>query len=158
MSVDLGREDVNLAHCYQPRKGLRGRKALSGYTLTEMLVVVAIIGLIAAVVVPQTIGQLGKTQSRAAKLQMQSVAAAVELYAGDIGHPPTAEEGLKALINAPPGADNWTGPYLRKPEQINDPWSRPFIYSVDGSSFTLQTLGADGRPGGVGGDRDITVQ
>ena len=149
---------MNLAHCDQRRKSPRGQKALAGYTLTEMLVVVAIIGLIAAVVVPQTIGQLSKTQSRAAKLQMQSVAAAVELYAGDVGHPPTAEEGLKALITAPPGQDAWMGPYLRKPEQLRDPWSRPLIYTVDGSAFSLQTLGADGRPGGVGGDRDITVQ
>lgn len=139
------------------KKERSAREDRAGYTLTEMLVVVAIIGLISAVVVPQTIGQLGKAQSRSAKLKAQSVAAAVELYSGDVGRFPTAEEGLAALVKAPAGVDGWTGPYLRNDDLLKDPWGRPFAYSVDGGSFTVKTLGADNKAGGEGADRDIAV-
>lgn len=136
----------------------RSRQAMPGYTLTEMLVVVAIIGLISAVVIPQTIGQLGKAQNRTAKLQAQSIAAAVEVFQGDNGRLPTEEEGLQALVTRPAGLDSWTGPYIRTPAQLKDSWGRPFIYKPDGSGFTIGSLGADGKPGGEGADRDISVQ
>jgi general secretion pathway protein G len=137
----------------------RRRDDRAGYTLTEMLVVVAIIGLISAVVIPQTIGQLGKAQSRATKLQAQSVAAAVELFSGDNGRFPTQEEGLAVLVDHPAGLDSWTGPYLRTKDQLKDSWGRPFIYKLgDGGAFSISTLGADNKPGGEGADRDITVQ
>lgn len=136
----------------------RGRQATAGYTLTEMLVVVAIIGLISAVVIPQTIGQLGKAQSRTAKLQAQGIAAAMEQFQADNGRLPTAEEGLDALVRQPAGLDNWTGPYIRTEAQLKDSWSRPFVYKPDGSGFTISSLGADGKPGGAGADRDILVQ
>jgi general secretion pathway protein G len=130
---------------------------LAGYTLTEMLVVIAIIGVISAVVIPQTIGQMGKAQSRAAKLQAQSLAAAVEVFGGDNGHLPTTSEGLGALLARPAGADNWNGPYIHSKDQLNDPWGRPYRYAVNGSGFTISTLGADNKPGGEGADRDISV-
>ena len=138
-------------------KQRRGERA--GYTLTEMLVVVAIIGLISAVVIPQVMGQMGKAQSRAAKLKAQTVAAAVELYSGDVGHFPTKDEGLIALVERPGGLDSWTGPYLRTKDELLDPWGQPFVYSVgDGGGFSVSTLGADKKPGGEGADRDISVQ
>lgn len=141
------------------RKTKEQRRARAGYTLTEMLVVVAIIGLISAVVIPQTIGQLGKAQSRSAKLQAQSVAAALELFSGDNGRFPTRDEGLAALVQRPAGLDSWTGPYLRTKDQLKDPWGRPFIYSVtDVGTYSVSTLGADNKPGGEGADRDIAVQ
>ncbi|MDO9337708.1 MAG: type II secretion system major pseudopilin GspG [Caulobacter sp.] len=141
------------------RKMKQRRREEAGYTLTEMLVVVAIIGLISAVVIPQTIGQMGKAQSRAAKLKAQTVAAAVELYSGDTGRFPTREEGLNALIERPGGLDSWTGPYLRNKDQILDPWGQPFLYTVgEGGAFSVSTLGADKKPGGEGADRDISVQ
>jgi general secretion pathway protein G len=135
----------------------RRRSRLSGYTLTEMLVVIAIIGLIAAVVIPQTIGQLGKAQSRAAKLQVQSIAAALELFQGDNGRFPTAQEGLQALLVPPAGLDNWNGPYLHSKDQLNDPWGHPYRYTVSGSSITVTTLGADDKPGGEGADKDVSA-
>lgn len=131
---------------------------MPGYTLTEMLVVVAIIGLISAVVIPQTIGQLGKAQNKTSKLQAQSVATAVELFQGDNGRLPTQEEGLQALVTRPAGLDSWTGPYIRTEAQLKDSWGRPFSYSIEGSGFTIGSLGADGKPGGEGADRDISIQ
>jgi general secretion pathway protein G len=146
-----------------PRLSLRrkqaacGKSRLAGYTLTEMLVVIAIIGLIAAVVIPQTIGQLGKAQSRAAKLQVQSIAAALELFQGDNGRYPTAGEGLQGLLTHPEGLDNWNGPYLHSKDQLKDPWGRPYSYAVAGERVTVGTLGADGKAGGEGADKDISA-
>lgn len=136
----------------------RYRRTMQGYTLTEMLVVVAIIGLISAVVIPQTIGQLGKAQNRTSKLQAQSVASAVEQFQADTGRLPTEEEGLQVLVTRPTGLDSWTGPYIRTQAQLKDSWGRPFIYKPEGSGFTIGSLGADGKPGGEGADRDISVE
>lgn len=145
---------LNIGRKIKQRRGER-----AGYTLTEMLVVVAIIGLISAVVIPQVMGQMGKAQSRAAKLKAQTVAAAVELYSGDTGRFPTKEEGLEALVQRPSGLDSWTGPYLRTKEELLDPWGQPFQYTVgEGGAFSITTLGADRKPGGEGADRDISVQ
>jgi general secretion pathway protein G len=147
-----------MAHLVLGRKDARGAKSrLRGYTLTEMLVVIAIIGVIAAVVIPQTIGQLGKAQSRAAKLQVQSLAAAVELFQGDNGRYPNDQEGLKALLVRPAGLDNWNGPYIHAKEQLSDPWGHPYRYAVGPTTVSISTLGADNKPGGEGADRDITV-
>jgi general secretion pathway protein G len=144
--LSLGRKDAT-----------RAKTRLRGYTLTEMLVVIAIIGLIAAVVIPETIGQLGKAQSRAAKLQMQSVAAALELFQGDNGRFPSPQEGLAALMVRPSGLENWNGPYLHSKDQLNDPWGHPFRYTVAQGGVSVATLGADNKEGGEGADRDITV-
>ncbi|HWF77296.1 MAG TPA: type II secretion system major pseudopilin GspG [Caulobacteraceae bacterium] len=135
----------------------RGKSGFRGYTLTEMLVVIAIIGLIAAVVIPQTIGQLGKAQSRAAKLQVQSIAAALELFQGDNGRYPTAQEGLQVLVARPASLENWNGPYLHSKDQLKDPWGRPYRYAVNGENVTVSTLGADNKEGGDGADKDIAV-
>lgn len=134
-----------------------GKSRLAGYTLTEMLVVIAIIGLIAAVVIPQTIGQLGKAQSRAAKLQVQSIAAALELFQGDNSRYPTEQEGLQALLTRPAGMDNWSGPYLHSKDQLKDPWGHPYRYAVNGEHVTVSTLGADNKEGGDGADADVSV-
>jgi general secretion pathway protein G len=122
-----------------------------------MLVVIAIIGLIAAVVIPQTIGQLGKAQSRAAKLQVQSLAAALELFQGDNGRYPTPQEGLQALLTRPEGLDNWNGPYLHSKDQLKDPWGHPYRYAVNGQAVTVSTLGADNKEGGEGADKDLAA-
>jgi general secretion pathway protein G len=139
------------------KKAGSAKPRLRGYTLTEMLVVIAIIGLIAAVVIPQTIGQLGKAQSRAAKLQVQSLTAALELFQGDNGRFPTAQEGLTALLVRPNGLDNWNGPYLHAKDQLSDPWGHPYRYTVAGPSVTVATLGADDKEGGEGADRDVSA-
>ncbi|HEY1752018.1 MAG TPA: type II secretion system major pseudopilin GspG [Caulobacteraceae bacterium] len=135
----------------------RGKPRLRGYTLTEMLVVIAIIGLIAAVVIPQTIGQLGKAQSRAAKLQVQTLASALELFQGDNGRFPSEQEGLAALLAHPAGLDNWNGPYIHSKDQLADPWGHPYRYTEGGASITVATLGADNKAGGEGADKDVSV-
>jgi general secretion pathway protein G len=144
---------LSLRRKHAPRAKVR----LSGYTLTEMLVVIAIIGVIAAVVIPETIGQLGKAQSRAAKLKLQSIAAALELYQGDTGRYPTAQEGVQALLTQPEGVQNWTGPYLHGKDQLSDPWGHPYRYAVTATGVSVTTLGADNKDGGDGADKDITV-
>jgi general secretion pathway protein G len=129
----------------------------AGYTLTEMLVVIGIICLIAAVLTPGLIGQLSRARAKSAQLQLDTVASAVEVFRSDVGRYPTRAEGLAALVKDPGNADGWTGPYIRDAKALNDPWNRPLIYSVssDGLSFFVETLGADGKPGGSGVDRDL---
>ncbi len=128
-----------------------------GYTLTEMLVVIGIISLIAAVLTPGLIGQLGRARAKAAQLQLDTVASAVEVFRSDVGRYPNSTEGLTALVHEPIGPEGWTGPYIRDPKALNDPWGRPILYAPtpDGRNFYVQSLGADGRVGGGGVDRDL---
>ena len=131
--------------------------AQDGYTLTEMLVVISIIGLIAAFLTPTLMGQLGRAKAKAAQLQLNNLASAVELYRDDVGHYPTKEQGLVALVKEPDQVQGWTGPYLKDPKSLNDPWGRPILYIVEegDSGFSVSSLGADGKPGGSGVDRDL---
>ena len=126
-----------------------------GYTLTEMLVVIVIIALIAAVLTPSLLGQLGRARAKTASLQLDTTATSLDMFKDDVGRFPTQQEGLKALVTDP-GVDGWLGPYLKSDKSIDDPWGRPIVYTVaaDGASVTI--LGADGKPGGQGADKDIT--
>lgn len=128
-----------------------------GYTLTEILVVMAIIGLIAAVLTPGLIGQLGRARAKTAQMQLETVAAGVEMFRSDVGHYPTTGEGLNSLLAQPANAEGWTGPYLKSSKVLNDPWGNPVTYKVEdsGRGFTVTSLGADGRADGAGLDRDI---
>jgi general secretion pathway protein G len=128
-----------------------------GYTLTEMLVVIGIIGLIAAVLTPGVIGQLSRARVKTAQLQLQTVAADLEAFRSDVGRYPTGQEGLQALLQQPQSADGWTGPYAKGNKALVDPWNRPLIYTAvgDGQSYSVKSLGADGKPGGSGVDRDL---
>lgn len=140
------------------------RKAFArraGYTLTEMLVVLVIIGLISAIVVPQTLGQMDRAKVRAARLKMESVAAALEMYSADLARYPTAEEGLEALIDPPGGVADWAGPYLSDAALTRDPWGNPVAYAPPaspGERFKLTSYGSDGVAGGSGFKRDIVLQ
>jgi general secretion pathway protein G len=129
----------------------------AGYTLTEMLVVIGIICLIAAALTPGLMGQLGRARVKAAELQLQTVSSAVELFKSDVGRYPTQGEGLSALVTDPGGLQGWTGPYLKDPKALLDPWNRPILYTPDasGQSFTVESLGADGKRGGTGINRDL---
>ena len=129
----------------------------AGYTLTEMLVVIGIICLIAAALTPGLMGQLGRARVKAAELQLQTVSSAVELFKSDVGRYPTQAEGLPALVTDPGGLQGWTGPYIRDAKALSDPWNRPILYTLDpsGQSFTVESLGADGKPGGTGVNRDL---
>lgn len=131
----------------------------AGFTLLEVLVVLVILGLLAAVVAgPQIFKYLGTAKSEAAKVQLQQISSALDLYRLEVGRYPTDEEGLTALVQAPSGVPKWSGPYLKKKEAIVDPWGRQFLYKMPGqhSDYDLYTLGADNAQGGTGEDQDIT--
>src|SRR5262245_61819373 len=129
----------------------------AGFTLVELLVVLVILVLLASLVAPRVIGYLGSSRTKAAKVQIQSLVTALELYKVDTGRYPATSEGLKALVVAPAGASAWNGPYLGKKELPNDPWGRPYLYRLPGEhgAFDIVSLGADNQPGGTGENEDI---
>jgi len=139
------------------RSAWRGLGRDDGYTLTEILVVMAIIGLIAAVLTPNLMGQLGRSRAKAAQVQVESVAAAVEMFRSDVGRYPAQSEGLQALIAQPADSEGWTGPYVRNDRTLRDPWGTAIEYrrSEDGRTFVVTSLGADGQAGGDGLNRDL---
>jgi general secretion pathway protein G len=126
-----------------------------GFTLTELLVVMVILSLLAAAITPQVMGRLDKSKVRAARLQMDTLSASLDLFKLDTGRYPTEVEGLTALMEAPAGTDAWDGPYVRSNRSIIDPWQRPYLYKPDGRTYRIVTLGADGAEGGEGYDRDL---
>jgi general secretion pathway protein G len=124
-----------------------------------MMIVLVIIGLIASIIVPQTLGQMGRAKVRAAKLQLEHVAVALELFSADARRYPSAGEGLTSLLTRPPGLQDWSGPYL-KLEETRDPWGQAILYeqpSDDGQRPMVRSLGADRRDGGSGLAMDIAV-
>jgi general secretion pathway protein G len=133
-----------------------GREA--GFTLLELLVVLVILALIAAFAAPRVLKYLGGARTDAAQIQIQNLANVLDLYRLEVGRYPSEEEGIEALIERPAGVEGWNGPYVRKREQLLDPWGRPFEYRYPGehADFDLYTLGADGQEGGDGEDQDIT--
>ncbi|CAN7717073.1 type II secretion system major pseudopilin GspG [Pseudorhodoferax sp. LjRoot39] len=135
----------------------RGRRQCSaGFTLLELLVVMVIIGLLAAYVGPQYFGVVAKSEVKATKAQIEAFDKALATYRLDVGAFPSAQAGLGALVKAPPGVRNWAGPYLSKGVP-NDPWGNPYRYALPGQhrEYDLWSLGRDGRPGGQGDDADI---
>ena len=130
-----------------------------GFTLLELLVVIVIIGLLAAYVGPKYFSQLGKSEVTMAKAQIGSFEKALDTYRLDVGRYPNTEEGMNALLVAPPTAGaRWNGPYL--PKVPSDPWGRPYQYKAPGAKaeFEITSLGRDGQPGGSGDDADIVSQ
>ncbi|SMC16576.1 general secretion pathway protein G [Andreprevotia lacus DSM 23236] len=134
------------------------RRAQAGFTLLELLVVLLIIALLAGYVGPKLFSQVGAAKAKTAMSQMKSLADALDNYRLNVGQYPTTEQGLNALVKAPAeGASKWAGPYLAK-DVPADPWDRPYIYhrpGENGKDYDLLTLGADGKPGGDGEDKDI---
>ena len=130
-----------------------------GYTLTEMLVVIGIIGLIAAVLTPTVMGQMGRARAKTARLQLETVSAGLEMFMADVGRYPTEAEGLTALMRQPADALGWTGPYIRDAKSVSDPWGRPLLYQseLEARTYVVRTLGADGKPGGRGADADLQI-
>ena len=128
-----------------------------GFTLIELLVVVVIIGLLAGFVAPRYFGQVGKSEVNVARAQIDALEKALDQYRLDTGHYPSAEQGLKALVDRPASEPKWAGPYLRKDVPL-DPWGKAYIYKIPGekSDFELISYGRDGQPGGSGENADIT--
>src|SRR5262245_25412148 len=128
-----------------------------GFTLLELLVVVAILGLLVGFVAPRYFGQLGKSEVNTARAQIDALEKALDQYRLDIGRYPSAELGLKALVERPPSEPKWNGPYLRKTVPL-DPWGKAYVYRFPGEKgdFDLVSYGRDGAPGGNGDNADIT--
>lgn len=129
-----------------------------GFTLVELLVVLAILGLLAALAVPRLIHFLERAKTDTARLQIDKLGGVLDLYHLEIGQYPGADEGLKALIEAPPQSERWNGPYLKNREALVDPWGHPYVYRFPGEhgEYDLYSLGADGKEGGEGKDEDVT--
>ena len=133
----------------------RRPEAEAGYTLTEMLVVILIISLIAAVLTPSLLGQLARSRAKTAALQIDMTTAALENFRDDLGRYPTEQEGLKVLVTTT-GEAGWLGPYLKNARSLDDPWGRPLVYSpAPDGGVQVASRGADGKDGGKGVDQDV---
>lgn len=136
-------------------RGARGSSS-RGFTLMELLVVLAILGLLMSLVGPQVLKSLGGAKTKTALIQIRDVEQALEMYKLDVGRYPNNEQGLAALVNKPGAAPGWNGPYL-KSDVPADPWNGPYVYKYPGDrgELDIYTLGQDGSPGGDGEDADV---
>src|SRR4051794_4825948 len=128
----------------------RTRDADAGFTLVELLVVLVILSLIMGLVAPRVLGYLSDARVRSAKLQIDSLSAALDLFYLDAGRYPSQSEGLSVLIKRPPSITTWNGPYLKQTALPHDPWGHAYQYRVAGQEgpYTLLSLGSDGHEGG----------
>lgn len=133
------------------------RQGQRGYSLLELLVVLAILGLIIAIAAPRAIGYFEASKAKTAKIQISNIAAALDIYYLSHGSYPSEAQGLKALVEKPDGIDNWDGPYLNRADGIIDPWGHPYAYKQPGThgKVDIFTLGADGKEGGEDENRDL---
>lgn len=129
----------------------RARRRRAGFTLIEMLVVLAIIGLISALVGPRVLAQLSDSRERAAKLQIEAFSSALDIFYIDVGRYPVQAEGLGALVHKPATIQVWNGPYLRSDSVPLDPWGNDYKYASDGRSFNITSDGLGGRGSNVSG-------
>ncbi|GJD60628.1 type II secretion system major pseudopilin GspG [Methylobacterium frigidaeris] len=132
------------------------RDSQAGFSLVELLVVLAIIGMIATMVTPQVLGYLGRAKGETARIQVKNIAQAVELYYLDLGAYPTSQQGLQALVQ--PTGPGWRGPYVRDARGLTDPWGHAYLYRSPGAAgtpFEVYSLGADGKAGGGGDQADV---
>ncbi|MES2130507.1 MAG: type II secretion system major pseudopilin GspG [Pseudomonadota bacterium] len=129
-----------------------------GFTLLELLVVIVIIGLLAAFVAPKYFGQIGKSKTQIARAQIESFDKALDQYRIDTGHYPSTQQGLVALTVQPANEPMWHGSYLKKGIPP-DPWGNAYVYAMPGTDtheFDITSYGNDGKQGGAGEDADVT--
>ena len=132
---------------------------MGGFTLVEILVVMVILGMLFGLVGPRVIDYLSRAKSGVARMQLENLATALDLYRLDVGRYPSQEEGLEALVASPAGVNRWNGPYLKDRALPLDPWDRDYIYAIPGNhdgTFDLSSLGSDGAEGGDEEAADIT--
>lgn len=134
---------------FQP--SLRNHGGEAGFTLVEMLVVLAIIGMITALVGPQVMSYLGRAKVDTARVEVQNLATALDLFRLDMGRYPSEQEGLRSLAVKPSGLDRWNGPYVRKQGEPQDPWGRPYAYRIPGThgAYDLYSQGPEGTSDGT---------
>jgi general secretion pathway protein G len=128
-----------------------------GFTLLELLVVLAIISLLAGLVGPRVMKHMAEAKTKAAKIQISELSQALEMYKLDMDKYPTTSQGLTALVESPENSSRWNGPYLTKSAVPLDPWRMEYHYVSPGEhgSFDLFSYGADEKEGGEGEDRDV---
>jgi len=131
----------------------RKASAEAGFTLIELLVVLVILGLLAAVAAPQAMKYLGGAKTTTARVQVENLAANLDLFRLDVGRLPTEQEGLEALVERPASADNWNGPYVKRKSMLLDPWGSPYVYKIPGQKgeYDLYSLGEKGKSGDASG-------
>jgi len=136
---------------------INNKRTEQGFTLLELLVVLGIIALLAGIVGPQVMKHMSASKTKAAKVQVEDLSAALDMYKLDVGRYPTTEQGLSALVEKPSNAKRWNGPYLRKVKVPKDPWIQDYRYASPGQHgrFDLSSYGADDKEGGEGEDQDI---
>jgi general secretion pathway protein G len=132
----------------------------AGFTLVEMLVVIAIIGLIMGLIGPRVLNYLSESKVKAARIQLQSFVTALDLFYLDAGRYPSSAEGLGALVRQTPGVAAWNGPYLKGGNVPNDPWNHGYIYRSPGEHgpYDIVSYGSDGQEGGSGVAADISLE
>lgn len=138
-------------------RGEPSRRSSPGFTLLELLVVMVIIGLLAGYVGPKYFSQIGKSEIKVARAQIDALGKALDQYRLDNGYYPSTEQGLASLITRPANEAKWDGPYLQKNVPA-DPWGNPYVFVMPGEhgEFDLLSYGKDGKPGGEGEAGDIT--
>ena len=139
-----------------PRFSPPTARTARGFTLLELLVVMVIIGLLAGFVGPRFFAQIGKSEVKTARAQIDALSKALDQHRLDVGRYPTTEEGLAALNERPAGSTRWAGPYLKKAVPL-DPWGQAYEYKSPGEhgEYDLLSLGKDRQPGGSGENEDI---
>ncbi len=132
------------------------RRSEQGFTIMELVVVIIIIGLLAAFVAPKFFGKVSEAKLKSAKAQIELFGTALDALRLDVGRYPTTDEGLAALREKPSGMEFWKGPYLPKEIPV-DPWGKPYIYKSPGEhgDYDLMSYGLDGAPGGEGENEDV---
>lgn len=137
----------------------RALLTIGGFTLLELLVVIVIIGLLAAYVGPRYFAQLSKSERSTAKAQIEGLGRALDAYRIDTGHYPATGQGLSALVVKPANESKWNGPYLQKAVPP-DPWGHPYVYRSPGrdGDFDLLSYGKDGQAGGEGEGEDVSYR
>jgi len=140
-------------------KKLKNDIAQDGFSFIEILIIIVIMAGIAAIVGPALFGRLDEAKVDTAKIQMKSIAAALDQYHLDNNTYPDTEQGLEAIISRPEVGkipNNWNGPYLKGKKVPSDPWKNDYFYQSDGDTITLGSFGSDGEEGGDGSKADIT--
>ncbi|MEP7296797.1 MAG: type II secretion system major pseudopilin GspG [Burkholderiales bacterium] len=142
-----------------PTQSTTTRARHLGFTLLELLVVMVIIGLLASYVAPRYFDQIGKSEIKATRAQLDAFDKALGTYRLDTGHFPSTEQSLRALVERPADEPKWSGPYLAKSLPV-DPWGHAYVYRTPGANardYDLMSLGKDGQPGGTGENADISI-
>jgi general secretion pathway protein G len=146
--------DAAIRGARRSRPTSRRADAESGFTLLELLVVLAILGLLVGLVAPAALRQLGSAKEKIAHQSIERLGTVLDMYKLDVGAYPTTEQGLQGLITRPAGIGRWNGPYLKGDKLPEDPWGRPYIYRTPsqrpGHDYDLYSLGPSGQSGGTG--------